>query len=240
MLDLVKFILVLGFLLYSCKLDLESRTVPNKVWKFMLVATTPITAYQLIFGDYSAIEYIIAGVFVLIVIALSYALYLIGAYGGADAKAIMALAVIFPFYPTYNNFPMFKAFSFSFAFSTLANSVIAAPFMLLLMFFRNLAREGVNGLRGNVLYYFTGYRVSSRRIPKFHNLLEFVDEDGRLRRVRRAVEPDERMLERLRKSDIEIWVTPALPFILFITAGYVLAFFVGDILYLLISTILGR
>ncbi|MDI3498248.1 A24 family peptidase C-terminal domain-containing protein [Archaeoglobus sp.] len=239
MLDLAKFLVVLGFLLYACKLDLESRIVPNRVWKRMLLVSLPITVYQLFLGKHLIFEYMIAGIFVVMVIALSYALYLIGAYGGADAKAIMALAVIFPFYPTFNGFPLLGS-SFSFAFSTLANSVIAAPFLLLFMFLRNLAKEGVRSLKGNLLYYFTGYRAEVGNLPKFHNLLEYINENGELRRVRRAVEPDEQMINRLRKSGVEkVWVTPALPFLLFITAGYIVAFILGDLLYLLISTILS-
>jgi preflagellin peptidase FlaK len=129
---------------------------------------------------------------------------------------------------------------FSFAFSTLANSVVAAPLLLLFMFFRNLAREGVKSLKGNLLYYFTGYRADVSNLPKFHNLLEFIDEKGEFKRVRRAVEPDDRMLSRLRKSGVDkVWVTPALPFLIFITAGYIVAFILGDLLYLLISTILS-
>ncbi|WP_456330525.1 A24 family peptidase C-terminal domain-containing protein [Archaeoglobus sp.] len=239
MLDLLKFLIVLGFLLYACKLDLESRIVPNRVWKYMMLASLPITVYQIATGNYLTIQYLVAGFFVLIVIALSYALYLIGAYGGADAKAIMCLAVIFPFYPTFNGFPLLNK-GFSFAFSTLANSVIAAPLLLLFMFVRNLMREGLRELRGNALYYFTGYKAEVKNLPKFHNLLEFVDENGEFRRVRRAVEPDEEVIERLRNSGVEkVWVTPALPFLMFITAGYVVAFIFGDLLYLLISTILS-
>lgn len=239
MLDLVKFLVVLGFLIYACKLDLESRIVPNRVWKYMLLASLPITAYQLATSNYLMIQYTVAGFFVLMVITLSYVLYLIGAYGGADAKAIMCLAAIFPFYPTFNGFPLLNQ-GFSFAFSTLANSVIAAPFLLIFMFLRNLTREGWRELKGNVLYYFTGYRAEVKNLPKFHNLLEFVDENGEFKRVRRAVEPDEDMIERVKKSGVEkVWVTPSLPFLIFLTAGYIVAFIFGDLLYLVISTILS-
>jgi len=239
MLNLIKFLIVLGFLLYACKLDLESRIVPNRVWKYMLLASLPITAYQIATGNYLTIQYLVAGFFVLIVIVLSYTFYLIRAYGGADAKAIMCLAIIFPFYPTFNGFPLLNQ-GFSFAFSTLANSVIAAPLLMIFMFVRNLMREGLRGLRGNILYYFTGYKAEVKNLPKFPILLEFINEYGEFKRVRRAVEPDESMLERLRKSDVEkVWVTPSLPFLIFLTIGYIVAFIFGDLLYLVISTILS-
>ncbi len=238
MFDLVKFLVVLAFLLYSCKLDVESRIVPNKVWKYMLASTLPITILQLVTERYPEIYYLVALLMALMVISLAYLLYYIGAYGGADAKAIMCLAVIFPFYPTYNSFPILNMGFGSFAFSTLANSVLAAPVLLVAMFIRNLIVEGVKEMRGNVLYYMTGYRVSASKIPKFHNLLEYIDERGKLVRVRRAVEPDDAMLRRLEKSGMKtVWVTPALPFLLFITAGYAIAFIVGDLLYFIISKI---
>lgn len=236
--DLLKFILVFGFLLYACKLDIESRIVPNRVWKYMLILTLPITIFQIVTELQPQLFYMLAGIQILMVVSLAYFLYYIGAYGGADAKALMCLSIIFPFYPTFNGFPMLNFGFGSFAFSTLANSVIAAPALLIGMFIRNLAVEGVRGLKGNLLYYLTGYKAKVDNLPKFHNLLEYVDENGKLRRVRRAVEPDEELIERLRRKKIEtVWVTPALPFLVFITAGYIAAFFLGDLLYLLISNI---
>ena len=236
--DLLKFILVLGFLVYACKLDVESRIVPNRVWKYMLIITLPIVIFQIVTEPLPQLFYMLAGIQVLIVISLAYLLYYIGAYGGADAKALMCLSVIFPFYPTFNGFPILNFGLGSFAFSTLANSVIAAPALLVGMFIRNLVVEGVGDLKGNLLYYLTGYKAKVDSLPKFHNLLEYVDEDGKLIRVKRAVEPNEELIERLRREKIEtVWVTPALPFLVFITAGYVAAFFLGDLLYLFISNI---
>ncbi len=236
--DLLKFILVLGFLVYACKLDVESRIVPNRVWKYMLIITLPIVIFQIVTEPLPQLFYMLAGIQVLIVISLAYLLYYIGAYGGADAKAIMCLSIIFPFYPTFNGFPILNFGFGSFAFSTLANSVIAAPALLVGMFIRNLVVEGVGDLKGNLLYYLTGYKAKVDSLPKFHNLLEYVDEDGKLIRVKRAVEPNEELIERLRREKIEtVWVTPALPFLVFITAGYVAAFFLGDLLYLFISNI---
>ena len=236
--DLLKFILVLGFLVYACKLDVASRIVPNRVWKYMLIITLPIVIFQIVTEPLPQLFYMLAGIQVLIVISLAYLLYYIGAYGGADAKAIMCLSIIFPFYPTFNGFPILNFGFGSFAFSTLANSVIAAPALLVGMFIRNLVVEGVGDLKGNLLYYLTGYKAKVDSLPKFHNLLEYVDEDGKLIRVKRAVEPNEELIERLRREKIEtVWVTPALPFLVFITAGYVAAFYLGDLLYLFISNI---
>ena len=174
-------------------------------------------------------------------VALAYILYLLNLYGGADAKAIMVLSALFPIYPHFNGYPILKI-GFIFAFSVLSNSVIVAPILAIIMFIRNIIKERFK-ISGSILYYFIGYRVDIDSIPKFHNLLEYFDENGNLIRVKRAVEPNDEIISRLKyfakeKNVKKIWVTPALPFILFITAGYIVAFFIGDILLFILSLIL--
>ncbi len=233
---LARFLVVLGFLLYACKLDLESRIVPNRVWKYTLLIALPITLIELVIAKYSLVVLTLAALQILMIVALAYLLYAIGAYGGADAKAIMLLAILFPVYPTFDDLPILSTGFGSFAFSVLANSVIAAPLLLVFMLIRNIARYGVKCMRGNLLYYFIGYKAKVSDIPQFHNLLEYINDRGEFVRSKRAVEPDDKMIRRLKKMGIEeVWVTPALPFLVFITAGYVVAFIAGDLLFTIIS-----
>lgn len=238
-LELAKILIVFSFLLYACKLDLKSRLIPNRVWKFMLIATIPITAFQVyLVANISNALLLFAFFGMIFMILLAYLLYRMNTYGGADAKALMCLAVIFPFYPDLQYFPMVNEGFGIFAFSVLANSVIFAPFLMLGLLFRNLIKEGFSGFFKNPLYYIAGYRVSVESI-RFHNLFEFIDEKGTLKRVRRGIEPNEELIERLKKAKMKkVWVTPALPFIIFITFGYVFAILFGDFLFLLISLIL--
>jgi preflagellin peptidase FlaK len=237
---LARFLIVLAFLIYACKLDIESRIVPDRVWKWMLVAALPLTAVEM----YLLRELVSSSIALfiilqfLVIFALSYAFYILRAFGGADAKALMCLALIFPLYPSMNSLPLLNNGFGIFAFATLANSVIAAPILALTYFIRNIIREGFKGLKHNPLYYFVGVRVKPSRIPKHHYLLEYIDENGRLVRVKRAIEPNDNLLKRLSKLD-KIWVTPALPFLVFITAGYVMAALIGNILYTVISIFLG-
>ncbi|MEM4156301.1 MAG: A24 family peptidase C-terminal domain-containing protein [Archaeoglobaceae archaeon] len=238
-LELAKIIIVLCFLIYACKLDLKSRIIPNKVWKFMLIFTIPITAFQ-VYETALREQLLIIFAFIgaVFMISFSYVLYRMNAYGGADAKALMCLAVIFPFYPDLGAFPVINSGFGIFSFSVLANSVIFAPFLMFGLLFRNLSREGPRGFIKNPLYYIAGYKIPVEKIG-FHNLFEFVDEKGELRKVRRAVEPNEEIIARLKKSGLQkVWATPALPFIIFITFGYITAVFLGDVLFLAISFIL--
>lgn len=58
----------------------------------------------------------------------AYLLYYIGAYGGADAKALMVLTVAFPVYPKILIFPILNTGFGVFSFSVLSNAVISTPY----------------------------------------------------------------------------------------------------------------
>lgn len=241
-LELAKVLIVFTFLLYACRLDLKSRIVPNKIWKFMMIFAIPFTVlqvlqiYEFLVSERMLLTFIFLGTAFMLLLA--YILYRMNFYGGADAKALMCLAVLFPIYPELGAFPIINNGFGIFAFSVLANSVIFAPLIMFALFFRNVVKEGFRGLLKNPLYYIAGYRISVDKI-RFHNLFEFLDENGNLKRVRRAIEPNEELILRLKKHGLEkVWVTPAMPFIIFITFGYASAVIFGDILFLAITIIL--
>jgi|Deesub1362B_J571_1020462.scaffolds.fasta_scaffold00131_56 preflagellin peptidase FlaK len=238
----IKIAIASAFLFYSCTLDLKERRIPNKVWKWMFVMLIPFTVYealsktvhQLIFGAGGSI----------FMVTLAYLFYRIGAYGGADAKALIVIAITFPFYPEIPPFPILNKGFGIFAFSTLSNSVIAAPFMVVVFAIRNLIREGYSGLKEHPIGFLFGYRVEVTNFPKFHNLLQAV-RDGKVVNLRRGIDPegpegsegDE--LEALKKVGCKkVWATPQLPFLIFITAGFLLATFIGDLVVFLITLLL--
>ncbi len=237
---LVKIVIATLFLIYACKLDLRERRVPNRLWKWMLAIFIPLDVVEYFLFGY---DLVFALVQFAIMFAFSYFLYIIGAYGGADAKAFIVLAIAFPVYPEIWILPLVNKGFGIFSFSTLSNSVIFSPVILLYMFVRNILKEGLKAIRGNFFYYFIGYRVDAANIPRFHNLLEYVDENGRLARLRRGVEPDDKMLQRLKKAREngkleKIWVTPGLPFLVFVTIGFFVSVVLGDMLFEIISRLL--
>ena len=241
---LVKFFIGLFFLIWASKLDMESRMVPNRIWKLFLIAILPFTAYEIFLLPHSMLEIMLGIIQFFFVSGLAITFYYLGFYGGADAKALIALSVAYPFYPQYAYFPLLLR-GFSFSFSTLANSVLFAPFFAVYFLLINLIREGIRGLKETPLYYFIGKRVDADLIPDHHSLLEFFDENGKLVRVRRAVEPDDKMIGALKKGkergEIErIWVTPQIPFIVFITIGYAASFFLGDVLSFLVTSLIQK
>ncbi len=219
----LKFLLGFAFLVYASKLDLEKREVPNRIWKYMILTISPLTAIEIFLFD----QIYLAAFQAVFVISLALLFYYLGFYGGADAKALIALAILYPIYPDLYQFPLFKGFSF--AFSTLFNAVIFAPIISLFFFIRNLIRNGIGDMRNNALYYFIGLKKDVDKIPKHYSLLEFIDDSGKLIRAKRGVVADKKMIERLKKAKVDsVWVTPQIPFIVFITIGYLISFFAGS------------
>jgi preflagellin peptidase FlaK len=235
--------IALVFLLYACLLDLRERRVPNRLWKYMIIAIIPFVIAEFLAGKHGFYDILFACLQFALVFGLAYGLYYLGAYGGADAKALIVLSLLFPFYPTLNfqsfTLPFLNTGFGVFAFSTLSNSVISAPALVLVLFIRNLVKEGLKEIKGNLFYYFIGYRADAANLPKFHNLLEYVDSKGKVVRLRRGIEPDDEVLYRLEKAYSkgtirEIWVTPGLPFLIFITAGFLTSIIAGNLLFELI------
>ncbi|RLI80670.1 peptidase A24 [Archaeoglobales archaeon] len=222
---LVKFLIVLSFLAYATKLDLKTRIVPNKIWISLLLLTLPLNVFELDCLN------LLSLVQILFIILLSYTLFRIGAFGGADAKAIISLSLIFPTYPSCHIFPVLTK-SFSFSFTVLTNSVIVSPALFIYYFFKNLRKLGLEEFREKPIFYFVGFKAKVTQIPKFHNLLE-IEEGGRIKKLKfgKSIEPTSDVISRIRKAGVkEVWVTPGLPFFVFITFGYLISFFVGDLI----------
>jgi preflagellin peptidase FlaK len=226
---LFKVIAATPFLLYACKVDLKERRVPNLLWKYMIVIFVPLIGIEFFMFKFNVITSLVS---FFIVFVLSCALYYGGMYGGADAKALIVLAVVFPVYPKILFFPLINQGFGIFAFSVLSNSVIFSPIVILYVFLRNL-KDGLKD--GNPIYYITGYRVDAGNVPRFHNLLEYFD-GKKIVRLMRGIEPNEKMLSDLKKAKKsgkvdKIWVTFQLPFLCFITLGFFISLLIGDILF---------
>ena len=98
----------------------------------------------------------------------------------------------------------------------------------------------------------TGYKVSVAKLKeKWHVYpMEDLDDDGEkpLKRKLVVVPRDEgrnEIVERLSKAvdagkiDDHVWATPGLPMLIFVTVGLIVALFFGDLVWLLVTLILG-
>jgi len=103
--DLLRLVVVLVFG-WAALRDVRTRRLPNRIWPplyalgFFLLAFE--AAQHLPFATFEGRLFLIqAAISLLFVAPLGYAFWYLGAFGGADAKALIALAIVFPTFPTY-------------------------------------------------------------------------------------------------------------------------------------------
>lgn len=245
MIEILKILFTMPFLLYGCYTDLKARRVSNKLWKFMLASGSAFVTYEVVTGG---IPYIKSLILSSVVVFISvYILFQLGAFGGGDAKGLIVLSILFPLYPAFlfseKVYPLLGLPPVGlFTFTVLENALLITVLVPLGMFCYNLLHFSPEMLK-NPLYMFIGYRteVSSLKNKEHLGLLEKfeLEENGIVtRKFARAglnFDANEKpeLEEYARKGLIEkeIWVTPGLPFMLSITAGFVTAVIFGDLIF---------
>jgi len=186
--------------------------------------------------------------------AFVYILFHLGVFGGADAKSLIVLSIIFPVYPNFSIFntgfpinaplPFFKDF---FAFGIFENAVLLTIVVPLGLAFYNLSKMGLH--IDKPLYAFIGYKtkiseLSQKRHIKLIEGFEIINNEFRFYFKRGGVELDEEIINELKNTSEkglikdEVWVTPGLPFMIPITLGFFVAAFYGDLITELMKYIL--
>lgn len=158
--------------------------------------------------------------------------------GGADAKALIALSIMFPLYPIIEPFPLIglpydaAQFVLPFPLLILFNAAIITVIVPILLLFYNLSKKQVR-----FPAMLLGYRVPIDEAKgKFVWPMERVDEGE----VKFSVFPpaSENLQEDLDKLNAaglnEVWVTPKIPFLIPIAASLLFSVIVGNLLFLFI------
>jgi preflagellin peptidase FlaK len=265
-LDIARISITLAFLVYASFSDYMTREVSNRVWMVFAPVTFVLTFTELFIFEPS--QLLFYGISFGLTSAFAIILFYSGGFGGADAKALMCLALALPFYPGTLLAPISRQISpiseTFFPVSVFSNSVLFAAATAVYMLLRNVYwRQGTgrklfgNGLEGEsigrkTLVMITGYKVSISKLKdKWHLYpMEDAEEDAenKLRRKLLVVPKDEgrdAIVSRLSKATEEgtiqnaVWATPGLPMLIFITAGLIVALVVGDIVWIGIRFLLG-
>lgn len=277
LLSWARIIVPLIFLVYASWSDFKTREVSNNVWVVFAPLAFLLTFAQFLFfppvGDtfQSMIYY---GSFFAVTSVFSIALFYVGAFGGADAKALMCIALAIPEPSLIEALSDFSSSTFHialplsgfvsriFPITVFSNGVIVAAFSVFYALFRNLLwrqRTGQRLFEGyknesfgrKALTLLCGYKVSVADLKKsfLYPLEDFqMAHSGEAERHLLLFPRDENreeIVERLVKAESEgklqnsVWATPGLPMLIFITIGFILALTIGDIIWVVISQILG-
>jgi len=247
------------FLGYASWSDIKTREVSNRVWLLYAPLGLMLTLFEgLLYEDY---DYrLFAGISIALTFTLAVSLFYLGAFGGADAKAFMCLALAFPTYPKFPWNAHTTRLHYLFPITIFTNSILLAALSIVYMLLHNFLwklRKGCKLFEGlekepfwkKILTVLCGYKVSIEKLKEkdFYFPLEDVKEnkDGVKRFI--IVFPGDKersgILARLENYiekgmvDRYIWASPGLPMLVFITLGFIVALFLGDLVWLLVNSL---
>lgn len=259
-----RFITCLLSLSMASVYDIKTREVPDEIWILFAPISVALTVTSLFLGGWRQEAILSLAISLMVMSALSTALFYIGLFGGADAKALIYLAAAMPEHPNFSPAGLPLGLSAQRLIilppiSTFSNAALIASLSIIGIVLRNLVDLARNkrifvGLEHERLIakigaFLIGYRVDADKVrakrDHYLPLEEFgKHEDGSIKRKlkifrRLSWDGDEIGMDVPAGIHGKIWVTPGLPFLLFITVGFITAIFIGDIILLLVGFMLA-
>ena len=251
-LEILRIFVAFCFLFVSSWYDFKTREVPNRVWLFFAPIGFTLAALQSLL-NFTAGESVdpVLWLFSLGVTGgISLALFYLGLFGGADAKALICLSITLPVRPSSISHQT-NMLTPLFPLTVLSNAVLASSSLVLVITSYNLFKliqtkgrlfDGLEGepIWSKIVAFTTGFKVDSDKLRNGSHYmpLEYLSEekDGEtVRHLRVSVRlieetPQESsiFIDLPRELGGRIWATPGLPFLVFVTAGFVAALFFGD------------
>jgi len=229
-LDTIRLITGIVILFYASYTDIKTRRASNILWIIMGVIGAILIIIQYFTTGFENMYYLL---FIPIMIGLVYVLFQLRLiFGGADAKALMAIAILVPIEPAIGQIPVWKGGVMPFSWSIFANSLIVFVLIPISLFIYNITKKNIQ-----FPFAFIGYKMSVQKAKeKFVWPLEKL-ENGKRKFIfmPKDFDAQEELAEFEKNNITEIWVTPKIPFMIPLLFGFILAFIFGDILFYLLG-----
>lgn len=229
----IRISLISGTLLYTSYLDWKYREVDDKVWIISGVLAVALMVFDLAYG-WSMDKLFLSMLSVGFSSGLAFGFYFLGLYGGADAKSILIISLGLPLYQPERSLHPFTGLA------TLTNGLILSLILPLILLIYNLTQvikkrdifEGFHheSIVRKFLALIFGVRLKNARNRRFWFLME---EANHIRRFKFGLFSLE--LSEIDRDDV--WVTPGIPLLIFITAGFLYYILLGDITYTFFKTL---
>jgi preflagellin peptidase FlaK len=255
-LDVIGLVVSFTFLIYSSWSDIVSREVSDRVWMVFYPVGLVLTAIRLV-AEIDLWQQILLSI--TIAVAISLLLPYLGLWGGADGKAFICLALMNPVIPALGG-SLFHIVNPLFPLVVFCDAYIASVFAVLYPMQRNLRacrrKRLFEGLEHESYLHkaaalLTGYQVQIDELESKPHLFPLESIHVQDSTVRRHLEFNLRIDSDCSKERAEIksaadsglleggiWVSPGLPFLVFVTLGLAISVLLGDILWYFVSTLM--
>jgi preflagellin peptidase FlaK len=229
-LDIIRLFVGIAVLSYASYTDIKTRRASNINWLIMGGIGGILLVVQYFTVGFENTMYLL---FIPIMIGLVYAFFQMRLiFGGADAKALMAIAILTPLEPSISQFPLWSGSFMPFSWSIFSNSIIIFLFIPISLLIFNLAKRDIQ-----FPFVFLGYKLDIKTARKkfVWPLERLVDGKRKFVTMPNSFEVDEEY-DLFEKNGIsKVWVTPKIPFMIPLFIGFIAAFIIGDILFFLIN-----
>ena len=229
------FLFSTAFIEPTKKSNFKEGEINNLLYYLLCLISIIIVVFQIYkldtYGEYLKLLVIPS------IILISYAFYYSHLlFGGADAKAMMTVALLVPFNPEIWKFPFWDVIineteiNFPAPYVILTNSVIIFIVIPLGFFIYNLLKRDIES---PFVHCFLGYKMDIKKAKeKFIWPMEKVENNE----VVLILLPKKKMdinaeIEKLEKHGLKrIWITPKTPFMVALFFGYIACFIFGDLM----------
>jgi len=238
-------LLSLTFLSVASFYDLKTMEVPNRLW-VVFIPLSAVTAVANVLANPGQLHLVLMSMAFTTLIAV--AIFYVGLYGGADAKALITLSIAHPTQIQLTD-PLTLPFL---PLTVFNNSLILMVLTLPAALIRNLywkAKGGsplFKGLEAEPAWKKAAalllcIKTSKSKIKPYHIPAERFEWTGG--EARRTL----KIFQRVREEDTAIdesipeesFITYSLPMLPFLTLGYVLAITIGDLILQMVTVFLG-
>jgi len=225
LLDIIRLVVGIAILSYASYTDIKTRRASNLLWVIMGSIGGILLVVQFFTIGFEDIRLLLS---IPLMIGFFYVMFQFRLiFGGADAKALMALSILAPLKPSIEGFPVYGALPF-FTWTIFANSIILFLIIPLSLLVFNIVKKDIE-----FPYCILGYKTSIEKArEKFVWPLEkLVDGKRKFMYMPKDFDIDVGLAEFEKNYIKTIWVTPKIPFMIPLLAGFICSFILGDILF---------
>ena len=221
-------VVILGYASYT---DIKTRRASNLLWVIMGLAGVVLLIAEYFLTDSFDDGRTIYLIFIPIMIVMVYIMFQLRLiFGGADAKALMALSFLLPL-PTINWLPSsdlpLGETTLPYCWGVFINALILFLFIPVGLFVFNITRKDLK-----IPHCFLGYKMTVKQArEKFVWPLEKIEDDKtKFIYMPKDFDMDDELKKFEKKKIKTIWVTPKIPFMIPLLGGFITVFIFGDFL----------